>query len=505
MILSHHSVNRGTAKLSYITGSIFILVLFTLFPGKSYAGTLTNISDTVTTSRPSASAPLSANQAAGATTLSVFDNGSIYLASDSATLRPDIGETLNTVTIASMSAASGGSKTLYLTGTGAPNPHHAGDPVTVAITALHTIKFTTVNAVPVGGKVLLTFAGAGDNSASPSASTFAFNGLNSDTGTKILANFSSGTTTCTITVAAPTITCTVATAQIAAGVTVTMLIGCTAQSAGTCTTQSPTLINPTKTATAGTADNWKITVKTQDSGSIDLDTAKAAIGVIESVQVQANVDATLTFSIAGIANNTVVNTGNTTGCTNTNDTTNTGIPSTATIVDLGTLGNMPAAGTLSNIAAQLLTITTNALNGYVLTATASSPLRNPATGFEIPAVTTPAVMPASIPRFGIHACGLDTYNATIGTTYWQTTASNPACTTTTATGGNQCKYGYPFGGLTGTSSTTMTLASRTTGPVGNSITAGAGMTTVQYAAGIDASVPSGQYTSVITYVATPTF
>jgi len=102
--------------------------------------------------------------------------------------------------------------------------------------------------------------------------------------------------------------------------------------------------------------------------------------------------------------------------------------------------------------------------------------------------------------FGFHACGLDTYNSDIGTTFWNTTASNTACNSyISGSTGNICKYGWP------TTSSQILMASDTTGPIGNSLVAGNGLTSVSYAAGADAGVPPGQYSTVVTYVATPAF
>ncbi len=405
------------------------------------------------------------------------------------------------LTIASQAAAL---TTAYFTAA-AGTAAQAGTDVLVAnITAVHTVSFKNPNPIPIGGKINITFPGAATNPnyASPSATMFSFNGL--ATG-NIKLNLSTGTATCTftITLSANQIVCTTATAVIAANTTVTILIGCSSAGAATCATanQIPTIINPTKTAAAGTADSWTVTVQSTDSGGIEIDSAKTKIATIETVQVYATVDPTLSFSIAGVADATAINTGNTTGCLNT-ETTNTGIAATATVVNLGTLGATPSVTNtkIKNIAAQLLSVTTNAANGYTLTATASSHLLNFGTGFYIVDATTPAVFPSGTPWYGIHSCGLDTTNSTVGTTFWQSTASNTNCNTyITGSTGNICKYGWP------TQTTSVTLAANPVGPIDNTITAGSGLTSVEYAAGVNSSVPPGIYQAQITYVATPTF
>ncbi len=480
-----------------ITIAVFLGGL-TLGVGTAHASDLTNASDTITTSRPSPSSPLSANALSTDGSLSIFNNGSRFLASDSGKLiRTGTGIVLaNNLPIASQSAAL---TSVFLAGTTGSAAGAGADVLFVPITAMHKIVFTVATTIPVSGTIVVDFPGSANNTASPSATTFAFNNLTSG---NIQANFSAGSSTCSFTVNAPRITCTVGTAQINAGTTVTLLIGCSAQSSGNCTTQVPTIINPTKSSqTAGSSDVWKLNLSTTD-GVTPLDSRTISIGTIESVIVRANVDPSLTFTITGINNGTAVNNGNTTGCLQT-ETTNTGINSSATEVNLGTLTNSPTSNDtkVGNIAAQLLTISTNAGNGYVLTATSSGHLRNPSTGFFLNDATTPTTFPANGAHFfGFHGCGLDTYNSDIGTTFWNTTASNTACNSyNTGSTGNICKYGWP------TASTPITISSDTTGPIGNSITAGNGLVSMSYAAGADAAVPPGQYTSIVTYVATPAF
>ncbi len=453
-------------RIVYI--AIFFFLTGVFFVQKADAASLTNVSDTITTSRPSAASPLTVDQAANATQATVVDNGSIYLASDSATFLPSTGETINAgVNVASMSAQISGppnTRIVYFTGV-VSNAHHNGDVVLVPITAVHTVRFTTISSIPSGGKIIITFPGSGQNTASPSASTFSFNNL-AAAGVTF-----SGTAVCAtgqLTVTAPTITCTTS-GPISGSTAITVAIG-----------SVPTLINPTKTVAAGTADLWKIAVTTQDASSITLDSAKTTIGTIESVQVQATVDPTLTFTIAPVSG--AINTGNTTGCTNT-EAVNSGISSTATTVNLGILNTSTI-----NISAQLITISTNASAGYSLTATSSGHLINPASGVWIPDSTTPGFMTLNVPWFGIHPCGL---NVATGT--WGSGATG---------GGANAKYGWP------TQTTSVTLASTSTGPIGNTATTGgvgAGLTSVEYAGAVDVSIPAGTYYSEITYVATATF
>lgn len=486
--------------MKFLMHAIFVMVVSLLFlsSGNAHAASLSAASDTLSTSRPSPSSPLSANVTSSDGALSVFNNGSRYLASDSGILIQQGSTSIlgTNIPIASQSSAL---TSVYLGGTVGTNAGAGSDVLMVPITAMHTVAFTVSTAIPVGGTIVIGFPGLGNNSASPSATTFAFNNLSAS---NIKANFSAGTAACTFSVGAPSITCTVGTGAVNAGTAVTILIGCSAASGASCTTQVPTLINPTKSnQTPGSADVWKVNVTTTD-GASNLDTATLAVGTIESVTVRANIDPSLTFTIAGINNGIAVNNGNTTGCLQT-ELTNTGINSTATEVNLGTLSNSPTAidTKVSNIAAQLITISTNAANGYVLTATSSGHLKNPSTGYFLNDNATPQAFPATGANFfGFHGCGLDTYNASVGTTFWNTTASDTACNSyISGSTGNVCNYGWP------TPSSQILIATDTTGPIGNSLLAGNGLTSVSYAAGADAGVPPGQYTTVVTYVATPAF
>jgi hypothetical protein len=492
-----------------ILEALFFIFAFTLlFSKNTFAADLVNVRDTITTSRPSASSPLSANASSGDSDAVIFNNGSFFLASDSAKIiNGSTGAVVDAATIVASQSSS--MTTVYFGETIGSNASAGVDVLTVPITALHTLQFTTVTEIPAGGDIRITFPGSANNTASPSATTFAFNGLDATGG--VGSNIVTNNITCNASsaVTAPQIMCET-TSLVAAGTTITFLIGCSAQSGGACTTQVPRLINPTKTASAGIADIWKVSILTRDGGDVTLDSSTISIGTIDSVTVRASIDPTLSFTITGITNGLAANTGNTTGCLQT-ETANAGVDSTSTEVNLGLLANSPS-GTdvkVGNIAAQRINISTNGSNGYTLTATSSGQLINPTTGFFLASATTPTAFPASgADWFGIHACGLDTYNSDIGTTFWNTDASNTECGSCisgssscplSTPGTNVCKYGWP------NTTTPLSIASDTTGPIGNSLVAGNGVISIAYAAGTDAGVPPGEYRTVITYVATPAF
>lgn len=476
--------------------TLLVVSAFLLFTRNSDAASFSSASATLTTSRPSASSPLSANAAAGAGQLSIFNNGSHFLASDSARIVRGTGiVSNNNLAVASQSGAL---TTVYLATTLGTAAGAGADILMMPITAMHMVSFKTSTSIPSGGKIVITYPGAANNTASPSASTFAFNNL---TAANVVSEPATGCNSpAGVTISSPTITCTTS-GVIGANTVVTILIGCSAQTNGSCTTQVPTLINPTKSSSSTcsgspescTADVWKIGIRSTDASDITLDNSTVGVGIEESVIVRATIDPSLSFSITGIANGTLLS-GVNTGCSQA-DTTNTGITSAATDVNLGVLSIAPAANvTISNIAAQNLTVATNGANGYSITATSSGSLRNPATGFFFNTSTNPVAFPASGHFFGLHACGMDT-----DLVRWNSTAPTDCNTRVSGSTGNVCQYAWP------TATGPMLIAEDTTGPVGEVITAGNGKTIVSYAATQDVTLPPGEYQTVVTYVATPSF
>jgi hypothetical protein len=477
-------------------GKVFILGLFLFFIGFFFvptmnAASLSSVSDTISTSRPSSATPLTLDQAATAGQVQIFDNSSMYLASDSAVIYADTGETMNSgINVASMSATgipSATNRMVYFTNT-VSNAHHRGDALIVNITATHTIKFTTSSIIPASGKIILTFPGSvSANTASPSATTFSFNGMAASNPTDVKWN---GVTCSSVAVAWPSITCT-ATSQVTGGTAITVLIGCTTGTTS-CTVFAPRLINPTS-STSTSADIWQLLIQTQDNNSVTLDSSKAIIAIEESVQVQGTVEPTLTFTIAGLGTATNYNT---TVSQCGSETSNSGIGSTATFVNLGDLGQSQI-----NDAAQTLTVTTNAANGYAITSTSSGRFINPGNGFWLPDANggngltsndtpIPAVMAAGTPAFGISPCGADV----------PTSTPNWGGTGQTVAGG--ARFSNPWN--TGTNGFYATIASYTGGSVAG--TAGThGVTLIRYAAAVSSTTPPGVYSTILTYVATPTF
>lgn len=408
---------------------VAILGCFALLPQKAHALGLVNASASATTSRPSASSPLNLSVdplSIGSSGVTVFNNNSTYLSSDSAKFF-DSGAFSENVTIATTSA----DKLTASFTTSTTVAHGKASVLTVPITAMHVIAFSPQTAVPIGGKIVIQYpalASSDTNQASPSANSWVFNGLNATT--DIQMKTSLGAATCSWGISGntasgiPTLTCTTATAAIPAGATVWVFVGCTAATAdaqgGRCTTQRPLVINPTNTGgTRGTASVKSVGISTQDGSSNILDQSTVKMGTIESVFVVAHVDPTFSFNIDGVAAGTDMHTSQTCSTSYANISTNASFASTPTEVNLGTI---TSAG--NTYAAQKMTLRSNTGVGYAITATSSGFLINPAngsyivnaqgnvTGNNTPAPTT---INTTTGGYGINPCDA---NSRVSTSVW---------------------------------------------------------------------------------------
>lgn len=448
---------------------------------EAQAGTLSNAKDTISTSRPSALTTLSVGATAPASRLIIgndidSNNRAKFIAGDSVKLvgGPSSAELVN---IASMSAVVGNTAVLYLTNATAGN-HNIGSTVMYRATAKHTISFDTASAIDDGGDIQVLFpVGDTSNPDFPSPNGFSFNGL---TDSNLSATFDPAGPDCsswTITPASGLVQCNLGTGP-TGPTTVTINIGLT--------TTNPVLINPSKTAAQGSDDHWTISLKTRDSGDVEIDSAKVSVATIEAVEVYATVDPFIDVTIAGMNNGAAFSTGSTT-CAIT-DTINTGFDSSATRVDLGVLGSSQI-----NVSGQTISVTTNGLGGYSLTATSSGHLIDSDINYWIADAQgtpednndpVPATMTINELKFGLHPCGQDVNTDTWGAV---------DCAVDSA-----CKFANP------SATYYYTLASDDSGPIDSS-DGDDGITVVVYGASITGMAPAGNYRTAITYVATATF
>lgn len=200
-----------------------------------------------------------------------------------------------------------------------------------SVVSNHTIQFTTPTGVGAGETIVITFPAG-------------FTGIGSLTeddvdldneGTEEDLGAAAAGTTWGVNASGQTVTITSGSDTIASNATVTIEIGTNATAGASGSNQ---ITNPT-------AGSYQIGVT---AGSADSGFTRVAI--VDSVTVTASVDTLFTFTVAGVAGGQTVN------------GTTTGASTTATEINFGAL-DVNTAST----AAQDLSVTTNARNGFVVT------------------------------------------------------------------------------------------------------------------------------------------
>ena len=308
----------------------------------------------------------------------------------------------------------------------------------------HTIQFLTSNGILAGQTVLLTFP-AGfilPSGLDFNDMDFKVNGVE-----KTLGSSPSGATWGVATTTT-TIQFTTSGSNVASSSAIVILIGTNATSGATGDTQ---IINPT-------AGSYEIAVggTMQDSGSF-------RVVILDNVTVSASVDTNFSFSVGGVGTGLTVN-GTTTSTT-----------STATTIPFGTL----TSGVISTLA-QDLTVTTNAANGFAVTVYQDSNLLS-STGADIDGFIDGAY--TNTPTGWVAPSGNPTNEKTWG--HWGLTSNDPDLF-----GSNQ---------WVSPSTTPRTVFSHTS-------VVSASTTRVGYQVQITPLQEAGNdYTTTLTYIATPTF
>ena len=358
------------------------------------------------------------------------------------------------------------------------------DPVYLKSKPQHVVTFNTASAVANGYfRVLLPADATTPNDGSPDDDGFDFGGGTvtvsgtDTTGYTFVAGVAttSGGTGCT---SPANYHCFEVHYSGAGGVStpITITIGSGAN--------TPIAPAPATGHTQATADTYTFQVKNYDDVDTEIDSSSGKVAVIESVRVTATVDPTITFTIAGVASGANPCGTGVTNQTDVDTTTGTNAP---LAVPFGTL----ALNTFKD-AAHLLTVSTNASNGYIVTAQENDQLgKNGGTTPFIPDTTGDA----------------GTASETVSDT-WDTATAHPG-------------FGYTLKSVSGatvpfTSSgaafnarkfpsvadpdapLVATIMSNTT--VANSNTAN-----VCYRVTVDATQAAGDYENQITYTATASF
>jgi hypothetical protein len=221
----------------------------------------------------------------------------------------------------------------------------------------------------------------------------------------------------------------------------------------------------------GGNQSYEITV------SAGTDTGSTRVVILDTVEITASVDTIFTFAVAGVGGGTSVN-----GDTTTGTTSSTSIP-------FGTL-----TGGSATTSAQQLTVNTNASNGYVVTVQVDQPLQS-STGGVIDGFAngsdtdTPSTWAGS-------PLGADINDATTWG-HWGFTSDD--ATTTRDAGDEFDSQEYAA------ASTTPRVVMSHDGPA-NGAGTGVGVTYVGYKVEITNLQEAGDdYSTTLTYIATPTF
>lgn len=348
----HH---RKIAVVLFLVVSMFVGGFYQ----QSQSASLTNVSSTLSNSRLSFNGGLDSGNTAGASQVLIETTVGDYASTDSAQLSAgdvvSIGDTnsLANYTITSIDSAGVFNVTPVLIA----GDVEADDAVIATQSATQTVRFTTANAIPNGYFRILV----------PSVSS----DLDAADGIPDLGNFDFGNS-------APTVTCpsdisgydfvtgTATASAITVGSQEYHSYECAYSGNGAIGTAFDgttygaitidSIINPAPKLThaAGTADTYKIIVQHLDNSSAVRDSTTVSVGVIEAVKITATVAPQITFQIDGVASGT-------TACGQTTDVT-----TTPTSVPLGELSISAFTD-----AAQAMAVSTNAANGYAVTALAN--------------------------------------------------------------------------------------------------------------------------------------
>jgi hypothetical protein len=323
----------------------------------------------------------------------------------------------------------------------------------------HTITFTmsSTGSVAAGGTITVTFP-AGFNMNSIAFEDVDLKIAGTD---QTLAATPSGATW-GVGLSGQVLTLTSGTGTVTSGQTVEIQIGTNATFAnGTGNTQ---ITNPNAT---GSVELY-ITAGTSDTG-------RTRVAIIDNVTVSAIVDTSFTFTITGMATSTAVN-----GLTTTGSTSPTTI----------NFGRIIAGSGNAEVLSQRLNVTTNANSGFTVTVAQDSNLQS-SNGSDIDSFIQGAYtnIPALWPTLTTNISDENTWG------HWGLTSSDDINASEFSTGGTK---------FVAASTTPRAIFSHTGSADGT--TANIGSTTVGYKIEISPlQEAADDYTTVLTYVATPTF
>lgn len=337
------------------------LLASSLYSRVSHSASLTSVSVTLSNSRPSFVGALAAGNSEGSSQITITGSGFPSTTTDGLvqgdTLRIGNAGSLASHTVTSVVSSTVANVTPAL----ASGDADTNDDVIATSSGSLTAKFTTANAVANGRfRILIPSLTSDTNAADglPDQGKFDF-------------STSAPTVTCPADISGYDFVTGTATAS---AITVdgndyhsfecaysgTGGIGTAFDDSTNDAIDISSLINPAPDSghAVGTADSYSVIIQHLDSNFAVQDKTTAAVGVIEAVRVTASVAPQISFTIGGVASSTA------TYCGLTTDVT-----TTAAAVPFGELSISAFTE-----AAQSLTVSTNATNGYVVTATANDQL-----------------------------------------------------------------------------------------------------------------------------------
>ncbi len=332
------------------------------FAEQSYSANLTNVSVTLSNSRLSFKGALGAGNTEGSSQVTINSTPGAYPSTSSAQLQQGdvvkIGElySMASHTITGISATNA----FEIGTTLAAGDIEAGDDVISSQSAEINVDFTTANAVADGKFQILLPAETNNNIAKDGIPDRGFFDFTDETTTINLVTCPANTGNYAFNEAAADATASAATI----GGLYYHVYECGYSGAGGIGTtindfKIVNVINPApKTGHIdGTADTYKPIIRQLNSSDVVVDQTTVSIGVIEAVKVTATVAPLITFKVLGV-------TSGTSACGN-----NTSVTTTATSVPFGEL----LIDSFTH-AAQALTVSTNASDGYAVTTTANDQL-----------------------------------------------------------------------------------------------------------------------------------
>ncbi len=463
--------------LGIITAASLIGINLFFRPSFSFAANLTSMRDTLSTSRMSFSGRVKTPSIAGSGHVYIYTATSGNFTSISTDgLKPgdsvQIGGT-NFYTIASIVNSSEFTVTTNL----AVGDADDGDAIYFRSKPAHIITFNTASAVNGGFfQVLIPAASSNSNDTVPDISGFDFNTTITATATSV-PNYTfitgvataSGVSGCT---SPANFHCFEFhyTGPGAIGAGIQLFIG---TSAGTNTpvAPAPSAARIASQADAYTFKVYNFTNNAQPGVSSSTDDGAGKVAVIESVRVSATVDPSITFKIEAVPSST-----STCGLTTSVTTTSAAVP--FGVLSIDTL----------RWASQKITVSTNAVSGYTVTAVENERLSNLASS------------PSYIPNT---TCDSGTCTYTGAGSGWVTAAAHPG-------------FGYTLAIVSGTPTITPTVGNfrrfasitaneQPTAIMTNAAIASAQAVYVCYQISVDATQTAGEYENQVTYTATANF